>query len=189
MKKKVTSFYDQMGVARDVAPDVLRLAYRRLAQKYHPDKAHGHTHSAALMAQINKAYEVLSDPAQRAAYDQSLDAAAPPSATSSRFVPLAIGGWPWYLLCATLSAILLTLGFVAARTLAPQRVVPVTPVGTLKVSMPADTLANVTPAQPWAPPAQQAAPLANDPVSRLVRDGVLPTPAATSPAQTQAPGR
>lgn len=170
MPPSATSFYDHLGVARGVSEQDIRLAYRRGAQKYHPDRAQSRPEAAERMAQLNKAYEVLSDPAQRAAYDQSLDAATP-GAAAPRFIPLAIGGWPWYVLCGTLSVILLALGFLAVRTLAPARAIPVA-ASPVQAPASADPLAHVTPAPVWVAPTPGTTPAANDPVVRLVRDGV-----------------
>jgi hypothetical protein len=60
--------------------DDIRIAYRNLARRYHPD-AMGDA-SAIRMAQINEAWRVLSDPARRASYDAmsaSPSAPAPPT--------------------------------------------------------------------------------------------------------------
>ncbi len=50
--------------------EVVRAAYRRLARKYHPDLAEG-TEAAARMAAINAAWELIGEPAARAAYDRA----------------------------------------------------------------------------------------------------------------------
>ena len=61
--------YDLLGVSRDVDPDSLKRAYRRMARQYHPDinKDPG---AEDRFKEIGRAYEVLSDPQTRARYDQ-----------------------------------------------------------------------------------------------------------------------
>jgi DnaJ-class molecular chaperone len=64
--------YAVLGVAPTAAPEVIRAAYRALALRHHPDRRH--TNSAvdgSVMAELNKAYEVLSCPESRRVYDQS----------------------------------------------------------------------------------------------------------------------
>lgn len=65
------SHYDTLGVAKDASPEDIKAAYRRLAQRYHPDKNHGEAAAgaAAMFLDVQKAYEVLSDPERRAQYD------------------------------------------------------------------------------------------------------------------------
>lgn len=64
------SHYDTLLVPVTASSAAIRVAYRALAQKYHPDKhPHDTARAAAQMQQLNAAYEVLSDPVQRAAYD------------------------------------------------------------------------------------------------------------------------
>lgn len=62
-------FYEVLGVARAATPDELKKAYRRLAMEYHPDrnKSDG---AAEQFKEINRAYEVLSNPESRARYDR-----------------------------------------------------------------------------------------------------------------------
>jgi curved DNA-binding protein CbpA len=61
--------YKVLQVDSEAEADVIQAAYRRLAQKYHPDVASG-TAAAERMAAINAAWAVLRDPARRAAYDR-----------------------------------------------------------------------------------------------------------------------
>ena len=65
----MADFYDLLGVNRDVDPDSLKQAYRRMARQYHPDinKDPG---AEDRFKEIGRAYEVLSDPQTRARYDQ-----------------------------------------------------------------------------------------------------------------------
>jgi len=63
----VSDHYERLGVPFGATRDEIRIAYRQLARRYHPD-ASGEA-SAARMAQINEAWRVLSDPARRAVYD------------------------------------------------------------------------------------------------------------------------
>ncbi len=57
--------YSTLGVARTATPDEIKKAYRKLASQHHPDKG-GDT---AKFQEIEEAYRVLSDPAQRQQYD------------------------------------------------------------------------------------------------------------------------
>jgi len=57
--------------------EVIDAAYRRLAAKYHPDVSQL-SDATERMKQINIAYEVLSDPVKRAAYDAARGVAPPP---------------------------------------------------------------------------------------------------------------
>ena len=65
------SHYDTLGVAKDASTEDIKAAYRRLAQRYHPDKNQGEAAAgaAAMFLDVQKAYEVLSDPERRAQYD------------------------------------------------------------------------------------------------------------------------
>lgn len=60
--------YKVLQVDSEAEDEVIQAAYRRLAQKYHPDVATG-PDGAARMAAINAAWEVLRDPTKRAALD------------------------------------------------------------------------------------------------------------------------
>jgi len=60
--------YAKLGVAPNATPDVIKAAYRKKAAQYHPDKNPSRD-AAARFREIQEAYEVLSDPERRKAYD------------------------------------------------------------------------------------------------------------------------
>lgn len=63
-------FYEILGVARNASEPELKKAYRRLAMKHHPDRNPGDKPSEEKFKEAKEAYEVLTDPRKRAAYDQ-----------------------------------------------------------------------------------------------------------------------
>jgi curved DNA-binding protein CbpA len=63
-----TDPYKVLQVDSEAEDEVIQAAYRRLAQKYHPDVAAG-PEGAARMSAINAAWEILRDPTKRAAHD------------------------------------------------------------------------------------------------------------------------
>lgn len=67
-------YYDLLGVERTATDDELKKAYRRKALELHPDRNYGNEEGATkLFAEIQAAYEVLSDPQERAWYDSHRD--------------------------------------------------------------------------------------------------------------------
>ncbi|NXN86079.1 DJC21 protein, partial [Bombycilla garrulus] len=67
--------YDVLGVRRDAADEELKRAYRRLALRWHPDKNLDNAEEAAEQFKlIQAAYDVLSDPQERAWYDNHREA-------------------------------------------------------------------------------------------------------------------
>ena len=62
-------YYETLGVSRDASNDDLKRAYRRLARKYHPD-VNKEPGAEERIKEINRAYEVLSEPETRARYDR-----------------------------------------------------------------------------------------------------------------------
>ena len=64
--------YDILGVSRDADADAIKKAYRRLARQHHPD-VNPDPASKEKFGEVSRAYEVLSDPQKRAAYDRGGD--------------------------------------------------------------------------------------------------------------------
>ena len=67
---KIHTHYDNLKVARQAPQEVIRAAYKVLSQKYHPDKNPGDDKAARIMAIINSAYGILSDPVRRREHDE-----------------------------------------------------------------------------------------------------------------------
>lgn len=64
-------YYQVLGVGQDASAEDIKKAYRKLALKYHPDKAKGDKKLAEeKFKQISEAYAVLSNPEKRRQYDQ-----------------------------------------------------------------------------------------------------------------------
>ena len=63
-------FYKVLGVAKDTSDAELKKTYRKLARQFHPDSNAGDAKAEARFKEISEAYSVLSDPEQRAEYDQ-----------------------------------------------------------------------------------------------------------------------
>lgn len=63
------NFYETLGVSKTATADEIKKAYRKLANKYHPDKNPDDPTTEEKFKTVKRAYEVLSDEQQRAAYD------------------------------------------------------------------------------------------------------------------------
>ena len=101
---KIRTHYDNLKIARNAPPEIIRAAYKALSQKYHPDRNPGSAEATRIMAIINAAYHTLSDPYKRQEHDQWIAqqemmakqaesrqaAEAKPMAESAQAVP------PWY---------------------------------------------------------------------------------------------
>jgi len=66
---KYSDYYAALGVERGASQDEIKKAYRRLAQKYHPDVSK-EPEAEARFKEIAEAYQTLKDPEKRAAYDE-----------------------------------------------------------------------------------------------------------------------
>jgi molecular chaperone DnaJ len=78
-------YYKLLGVERNASDAEIKKAYRSKAMKYHPDKNPDNpTEAEARFKEIKEAYEVLSDPKKRAAYDQFGHAGVDPSMGAGR---------------------------------------------------------------------------------------------------------
>jgi curved DNA-binding protein CbpA len=94
--------YKTLQVDPEAEDEVIQAAYRRLAQKYHPDVTGPGAESASRMAAINSAWETLRDPVRRRAYDRERRAfeqasarstAGSSSAAASSGGPASSPGW------------------------------------------------------------------------------------------------
>jgi molecular chaperone DnaJ len=63
-------YYEVLGIERGASAEDIKKAYRKMAVKYHPDKNPGDKEAEEKFKEVGEAYEALSDPQKRAAYDQ-----------------------------------------------------------------------------------------------------------------------
>ncbi|TFG23202.1 MAG: molecular chaperone DnaJ, partial [Promethearchaeota archaeon] len=63
-------YYDVLGLGKDASESDIKLAYRRLAKKLHPDMNKTDPKAKDKFIELQEAYEVLSDPNKRRNYDQ-----------------------------------------------------------------------------------------------------------------------
>ncbi len=88
MSKK-RDFYEILGVAKNAPEEDIKKAYRKLAMKHHPDRNQGDSAktSEEKFKEAKEAYEMLSDPQKRAAYDQFGHAGVDPNMAGGRGGP------------------------------------------------------------------------------------------------------
>ena len=73
-------YYEVLGINRDASEEDIKKAYRRLAMKWHPDRNPDNPKAEEHFKEAKEAYEVLTDPQKRPAYDQYGHAGVDPSA-------------------------------------------------------------------------------------------------------------
>jgi curved DNA-binding protein CbpA len=105
MSARAFTYYDVLRVDRTAGPADVRAAYRRLASQYHPDRLPDSREAHRLMAELNAAYAVLSNPRERARYDSQIDSfrESQMRMRAAFIARLEDNGarWPWVLLVAT----------------------------------------------------------------------------------------
>jgi len=130
MAETLPTYYDVLQVERDAPPERVRAAYRRLAQKYHPDKLPGNANAVRAMAAINAAYDVLKDAQRRSEHDLWIRRAErgsqplPPAPALPQDLWAYLHpatSWPWYLLFGTLVVALGTVATAMYLTTMPAR--------------------------------------------------------------------
>src|SRR5437899_179644 len=82
-------YYQVLGVERNASAEEIKKTYRKRALEHHPDRNPGDKSAEEKFKELGEAYEVLSDPQKRAAYDQYGHAAFDPRAR-------APAGGAWY---------------------------------------------------------------------------------------------
>ena len=63
-------YYEILGVPKNASDEEIKKAYRKLAMKFHPDRNEGDKNAEAKFKEAKEAYEMLSSPEKRSAYDQ-----------------------------------------------------------------------------------------------------------------------
>jgi len=62
--------YETLEVSSSAAVEEIKISYRKLAMKYHPDRNPGNAEAEESFKEISQAYDILTDPDKRAAYDR-----------------------------------------------------------------------------------------------------------------------
>ncbi|MDF3035747.1 MAG: dnaJ [Paucimonas sp.] len=86
-------FYEILGIAKNASDDEIKKAYRKLAMKYHPDRNPDSKTAEEKFKEAKEAYEMLSDPQKRAAYDSYGHAGVDPNMGGGGFGGGGAGGF------------------------------------------------------------------------------------------------
>jgi DnaJ-class molecular chaperone len=68
---KTKNYYEILEIEKDASEDEIKLAYRKLAKKYHPDLNKSDPHAKERFIRLKEAYDTLIDPQRRKIYDES----------------------------------------------------------------------------------------------------------------------
>lgn len=90
----LNDYYAIVGVPQHASQDLIKRAYRRLAQRYHPD-VNESPDAEERFKELREAYEVLRDPAKRAAYDKNAKHTRTPA---YQITPTMIGWGPLFVI-------------------------------------------------------------------------------------------
>src|SRR6476646_1651115 len=86
-------FYEVLGVGKNASEEDIKKAYRKLAMKYHPDRNPDSKGAEEKFKEAKEAYEMLSDPQKRDAYDRYGHAGVDPNMGGGGFGGAAGGGF------------------------------------------------------------------------------------------------
>ena len=85
-------FYETLGVAKNASDDEIKKAYRKLAMKFHPDRNPDSKQAEDKFKEAKEAYEMLSDPQKREAYDRFGHAGVDPNMGGAGGAGAGFGG-------------------------------------------------------------------------------------------------
>jgi len=69
--EKEKDYYEILGIDKDASEKEIKLAYRKLAKKYHPDLNRTDSNANEKFIELKEAYDTLIDPAKRKFYDEA----------------------------------------------------------------------------------------------------------------------
>ncbi len=86
-------FYEILGVAKNSSEEEIKKSYRKLAMKYHPDRNPDSKESEEKFKEVKEAYEMLTNPEKREAYDRYGHAGVDPNMGGGGFGGAGAGGF------------------------------------------------------------------------------------------------